>query len=358
MKAVVLCAGEGTRVQPLTFARPKHLVPVAGRAVLDHVLESLAEAGIEEAVMVVGRRSEYLEEFVGDGSRWGMRAEYVVQYPARGLADAVRCARNAVAGERFIVYLGDDLLGDGVTEFVSSFAESDAQGALIVKRVEDPSGFGVIVVEGSGVVGAEEKPADPPSDLAIVGVYGFGPEVFDAIESIEPSRRGELEITDAIDLLAKRGQVDYHETQGFWADAGSPDSLLGANAFYLRRIERRIDGEVDGDSRLEGHVQIGSGARVIGSHIIGPCLIGEDCLVKESELGPNVSLCAECEVERSRIVNSMLDEGCSVADVGGGLTDSLLGRGVCLQGARAAQPEAALRILAADNTVIVEAEGE
>ncbi len=358
MKAVVLCAGEGTRVQPLTFARPKHLMPVAGRAVLDHVLEALAEAGIEGAVFVVGRQGEHLKEFVGDGSRWGMRAEYVVQYPPRGLADAVRCARAEVEGERFIVYLGDDLLGDGVTEFVSGFADSHVQGSLIVKRVEDPRQFGVVVVEGDRVVKLVEKPAEPPSNLAIVGVYGFGPEIFDAIENTEPSKRGELEITDAIDLLAQRGRVSYHETQGFWADAGSPESLLSANAFYLRRIERRIDGEVDGDSRVEGHVQVGSGAKVIGSHIMGPCLIGEDCLVKESELGPNVSLCAECEIVRSRIANSMLDEGCSVANAEGGLTDSLLGRGVCVQGARAVRPEMTLRMLAADNTVIVAAESE
>jgi len=232
------------------------------------------------------------------------------------------------------------------------------QGSLIVKRVEDPRQFGVAVVEGDRVVKLVEKPAEPPSNLAIVGVYGFGPEIFDAIENTEPSKRGELEITDAIDLLAQRGRVSYHETQGFWADAGSPESLLSANAFYLRRIERRIDGEVDGDSRVEGHVQVGSGAKVIGSHIMGPCLIGEDCLVKESELGPNVSLCAECEIVRSRIANSMLDEGCSVANAEGGLTDSLLGRGVCVQGARAVRPEMTLRMLAADNTVIVAAESE
>jgi len=307
MKAVVLCAGEGTRVQPLTFARPKHLMPVAGRAVLDHVLESLAEAGIEAVVLVVGRQGEHLKEFVGDGSRWAMRTEYVVQHPPRGLADAVKCARAEVEGERFIVYLGDDLLGDGVTEFAADFAESDAQGALIVKRVADPRQFGVVMVENDRVVKLVEKPAEPPSDLAIVGVYGFGPEIFDAIEATKPSKRGELEITDAIDLLAQEGQVDYHETTGFWADAGSPESLLDANGFYLRRLERRLDGEVDGDSRVEGIVQVGSGARVIGSRIIA---------------------------------------------------DSLLGRGVCVQRVRAAQPGAPLRILAADNSLIAAAEGE
>jgi len=359
MKAVILCAGEGTRVQPLTFARPKHLMPVAGRAVLDHVLESLADAGIREAVFVVGRQGEHLKEFVGDGSRWGMTTHYTVQDPPRGLADAVRCAQDAVARERFVVYLGDDLLGEGVTGFVSSFQASDAQAALIVKRVADPRQFGVVVVEDGRVTKLVEKPPVPPSNLAIVGVYAFGPEIFEAIDSIELSARGELEITDAIDhLLAQGGRVDYHETAGFWADAGSPESLLGANAFYLSRLPRRIDGEVDGDSRLEGVVQIGAGARIIRSHLKGPCLIGADCIVTDSEIGPNVSVCCECEVVRSRVVNSLLDERCRVLEVGGGLVRSLLGRGVRVEGAGVARPGRALRVMAADNSLIASADSE
>lgn len=356
MKAIVLCAGAGTRLRPLTFARPKHLLPVAGRAVLDHVLESLAEAAIEEVVLVVGPESEHLRGFVGDGSRWGMRTEYVVQHPPRGLADAVRCAQAEVEGERFIVHLGDDLLGEGVSEFVSSFAGSDAQGSLIVKRVEDPRQFGVIVVEGDRVVGAVEKPPDPPSDLAIVGVYGFGPEVFDAIEDIEPSARGELEITDAIDLLAKRHWVGYRETEGFWEDVGSPESLLSANAFFLGRIAHRIEGEVDGQSSIEGRVQIAAGARVINSTVRGPCLIAVDCLVQESEVGPKVSLGEGCQVLRSQIVDSVLDEACEVEGVRGGLARSLLGRGVRVQGPRGVEAGAPLHMLAAYGTATAEAE--
>ncbi len=357
MKAVILCAGVGTRLEPLTFARPKHLLPVAGRAVLDHVLDSLADAGVDQGVFVVGRQADHLREFIGDGSRWEMTAEYVVQDEPRGLADAVRCARAAVEGERFIVYLGDDLLGEGISDFVASFQASQGQAALVVKRVEDPRQFGVVVVEDGRVVKLVEKPREPPSDLAIVGVYAFRPEIFEAIESIQPSDRGELEITDAIDcLLAHGGQVDHHETEGFWEDVGSPESLLSANAFYLSRIEPRVDGEVDGASRVEGLVQIGAGARVTGSRVTGPCLIGADCVVADSELGPDVSLADDCEVMGSRIVNSILDEGCQVQGVQGGLLRSLLGRGVRVQGVQAVEPTAHLSVVAADNTMIAEAD--
>ncbi len=361
MKAVVLCAGVGTRLEPLTFARPKHLLPVAGRAVLDHVLEALVQAGIREAVFVVGRQRDRLEEFVGDGSRWELEnVKYEVQESPRGLADAVRCARPAVESEDpFIVYLGDDLVGDGVADFVADFKAdfktSKAQGSVMAKRVEDPRQFGVVVCEGGRVLWAKEKPPHPPPNgLAIVGVYGFGRQIFDAIESIEPSDRGELEITDAIDLLAHEGRVRCYEIEGFWADVGSPESLLRANAFYLGRIERRIEGAVCGQSRIEDLVQIGAGATVTNSTIRGPCLIGADCVVTDSELGPDVSLGDDCRVVQSRVVNSILDEGCQVEGVQGGLAGSLLGPGVRLQGARGVQAQAPLHVLAAYGAVTAE----
>jgi len=352
MKAVLLCAGEGTRLRPLTFTRPKHLMPVAGRPVLDHVLSSLAAAGISETVFVVGTHAPVLREFIGDGSRWGMPASFAIQPEPRGLADAVRSAREHVEGQRFIVYLGDDLLGDGVSEFVSDFAGSDVHASLIVKSVGDPRQFGVVVVEEGQVVRLVEKPQDPPSDLAIVGIYGFGPEIFEAIERTKPSARGELEITDAMEaLLEGGGRVECHITEGFWADAGSPQLLLAANEFFVERGGRTIEGRVTGCA-VEGAVQVCEGARVSSSRLIGPCLIGPGALVSDSVLGPNVSVGAGCEISGARIDRSILDEGCVIMGLTRGITQSLLGREV-----RISLPGTGggpLALMLADNTQMCE----
>jgi len=350
MKAVLLCAGQGTRLHPLTHSRPKHLLPVAGRAVLDHVLESLAVAGVSEAVFVVAPEAEALRECVADGSRWGMTACYVVQDSPRGLADAVRCARDYVEGERFIVYLGDNLLGEGVTEFMADFAASDAQASLVVKSVEDPRQFGVVVMEEGRVTRLVEKPADPPSDLAIVGVYGFGPKIFEAIGRIEPSARGELEITDAMyDLLMNGERVDCHVTDGFWADAGSPAAVLAANEYYLRQGGQAIAGEVT-DCAIAGPVQVAPGATVRGCRLEGPCLVSEGCVVDGSSLGPNVTLGAGCRVADSTLARTILDEDCVVEGAEAGIEDSLAGRRV-----RISRPsETLVDLLAPDDATIAE----
>lgn len=348
MKAVLLCAGQGTRLHPLTLSRPKHLLPVGGRPVLDRVLESLADAGVREAVFVVAPEAEDLREFVADGSRWGMTACYAVQDSPRGLADAVGCAREHVEGERFIVYLGDNLLGEGVTDFVADFAPSDAQASLVVKPVEDPRQFGVVVMEEGRATRLVEKPADPPSDLAIVGTYGFGPKIFEAIDRIKPSARGELEITDAIhDLLMAGEQVDCHITEGFWADAGSPEAVLAANEYYLRLDGQYIAGEVT-DCTIAGPVQVAPGATVRGSRLEGPCLVSAGCVVDGSSLGPNVTLGAGCRVTGSTLARTILDEGCTVTDVEAGVENSLAGRRVRIS----RQTEKLVELLAPDDAII------
>ncbi len=353
MKAVLLCAGEGTRLRPLTLARPKHLLPVAGRAVLDLVLCDLAEAGVDEAIFVVSPEGRLHREFVGDGSRWGMAASFVVQPEPRGLADALSWAREEVGDERFLMYLADDLLEEGVSDFSRSFFEGHAAASLIVKSVEDPRRFGVVVVEDECVTRLVEKPKQPPSDLAIVGVYGLGPEIWPAIDSIELSARGELEITDAIDHLVSTGRrVECHPTAGFWADAGSPEALLRANRFFLGCMERRIDGDVDGASSVEGRVHVGAGARVTSSELLGPCLIGEDCVIEGSRIGPNASLGAECSVRDAAIEDSILDEGCRIEGVRPGLARAILGRRVAIRNV-AGVGSAPLGLLLADDSVVI-----
>lgn len=353
MKAVLLCAGAGTRLYPLTFVRPKHLLPVAGRAVLDWVLGDLAEAGVDEAVFVIGAGGDRIRAFVGDGSRWNMRASFCVQHEAKGLAHALGCARPEVDDdERFVMYLGDDLLGDGIAAFADEFVASDAAASLIVKPVPDPRAFGVVVCEDGAVTLAVEKPEDPPSDLAIVGVYGFGPEIWEAIDSIEPSDRGELEITDAIEHLVAEGRVvTCQVTEGFWADAGSPEALLTANRFYLQRLAHSIDGDVDGASIIEGEVEIAAGARITASRLLGPCRIEADCAIEDSTVGPHVSLGAGCHVRGSTIIDSVLDDMCVVANVPAGLSHSILGQGVTVSDLTRSAG-APISMVAADETTV------
>lgn len=359
MKAVVLCAGAGVRLRPLTHVRPKHLLPVGGRAVLDWVLCDLVDAGVSEAVVVVPPDGTRLREFVGDGGRWGLRASYVVQPQPRGLAHALACAREAIIdGERFLMYLGDDLLDRGVVaQFAHDFAAGDADASLVVKPVPDPRAFGVVVLEDGCVCRLVEKPRDPPSDLAIVGVYGFGPAIWEALDGLQPSARGELEITDAIDRLVRAGRrVTCHVTEGFWADAGSPAALLSANRYFLGLLHRRVDGDVDGDSTVEGEVRIEAGARVVRSRIIGPCLIGADGLIEDSRVGPHVALGAGCTLIATDVAGAIIDEGCRIERVRPGLHDAIVGPNACLTDL-AARDGGALSMLVADDTIIGPAGG-
>ncbi|MBD3293453.1 MAG: glucose-1-phosphate thymidylyltransferase [Armatimonadia bacterium] len=359
MKAVLLCAGQGTRLRPLTYCRPKHLLPVAGRAVLDRVLSSLADAGVDDAVFVVSPTEVALQEFVGDGSRWSVAASFCVQPDPLGLAHALACARGQIGhDERFLMYLGDDLLGDGVTEFAQDFMASDAAASLIVKPVEDPRAFGVVVVEDGVVVRLVEKPKVPPSDLAIVGVYGFGPEIWEAVDSIEPSARGELEITDAIDYLVQAGErVECHVTDGFWADAGSPEALLGANRFFLEHAEHRIDGDVDGESVIEGDVTVATGARVVRSKINGPCLVGADCVIEDCTIGPAVAVGEECVLRGIEVRDSIIDDGTSIEGVTSQLRESVLGRNVHVSGV-ASTDGGPVSLLLADQSTVGTPNGE
>ncbi len=359
MKAIVLCAGIGSRLRPLTWVRPKHLLPVAGRPVIDHVLTDLREAGVDHAVFVTPPDDHALEEFVGDGARWGIETSFCEQPEPLGLAHALRCATGHVGDdERFLMYLGDDLLGEGVAQFADRFRASEAAASLIVKPVADPRSFGVVIVEDGVVTGLVEKPSNPPSNLAVVGVYGFGPQIWDAIDRISPSARGELEITDAIDLLVRQGEeVTVHVTEGFWADAGSPEALLRANRFFLERLEARNEGEVDGASLIEGRVRIEPGARVEASHLMGPCLIGAGCVVEDSTLGPHVALGGGSRVTRARVADSIVEEDCVVADVPGGIERSVLGRRVTVRHITRDSAVPAI-LFAADESVISADVGE
>ena len=333
-KAVVLCAGEGTRLRPLTFSRPKHILPVAGKPLLGRALDTIREAAIREVALIVGHQAEAVQRYVGDGAAWDMEVTYIVQGQPLGLAHAVNCARDFVGDSTFIVFLADNLLEIGIQGFVNDFAEKRPDAALMLQDVPNPQDYGVAeLAEDGSVQRLVEKPPEPRSNLAIVGVYAFTTPIFEAIDNIQPSARGEYEITDAIQWLIEHGQrVDATVIEGFWEDAGMPETLLRTNRLYLDRIEARIDGDVGEACQLHGTFQLGAGSRIRNTVITGPCFIGENCVLQDALIGPHVSLGDGCQVRNSRIEDAVIQAGCRIENLPGGLLHSVLGQQVVIVG--------------------------
>lgn len=344
LKALVLAGGEGRRLRPLTYSGPKQLVPVANRPILFFVLDSIVEAGIDEiGVIVSPEASAAVKEAVGDGSAFGARVTYVLQDRPGGLAHAVRCARPFLGDAPFLMVLGDNLLGSPLAPFVRAFqAAPEAEARLLLHEVPDPRRFGVAVLGDDGRVDRlVEKPADPPSNLALVGVYLFRESIHAAIDGLTPSARGELEITDAANALMVAGKlVHFERLEGFWLDTGKKDDLLLANETVLAaRLEPATLGDVCTASRLEGVVRVEPGAAVVRSRVVGPVVIGAGARIEDAEVGPYVSVGAGARVVRSRVARSVLLDASAVIDAGT-VERSLLGKRALVQGTKA--PHAAL----------------
>ena len=262
VKGLILSGGKGTRLRPLTYTSAKQLVPVANKPVLYYGLEAMAAAGIHDIGIVVGETQVEIRAAVGDGSRWGVRVHYIEQEAPRGLAHAVKISEPFIGADPFVMYLGDNLLNKGITRFVEEFARERPAAQILLAHVPDPQMFGVAELRNGTVVRLVEKPKEPIGDLALVGVYMFGPQVFESVNRIKPSFRHELEITDAIQDLIDRGlTVRPHIVEGWWKDTGKLEDMLEANRLILDTLERRLDGTVDGDSRVEGKVVIETGRR-------------------------------------------------------------------------------------------------
>ncbi|MCS7198342.1 MAG: glucose-1-phosphate thymidylyltransferase [Candidatus Bipolaricaulota bacterium] len=351
MKAIILCAGEGTRLRPLTYTSAKHLIPIANKPVIFYSIEAIAQAGIRELGIVVSpHREEEFKQTVGDGSRWGIEISYILQPQPKGLAHAVACAHEFVGREPFLVYLGDNLLENGVADFVRAFEREEATASIVLYEVEDPRRFGVAQLQDGQVVRVIEKPAEPPSNLAIVGVYLFDEKIFEAIREIKPSWRNELEITDAIQRLIDKGyRVMPHLVQGWWKDVGKPDDLLQANRLLLERIVTHIDGEVDSRSRVQERVQVAQGAKIINSELRGPVVIGEGALIEDSFIGPFTAIGPRVRIRHSEIEYSILMEGSQIEGIGR-IDRSLIGRNVVIS-KKDRRPEV-LSFVLADNSQI------
>lgn len=332
MKAVVLSGGSGTRLRPLTYTGAKQLVPVANKPILFYVIENIVAAGIVDiAVVVAPETGREVMDTVGDGSRWSARIRYFWQEKPLGLAHALWIAREYLDKDPFVMYLGDNLIGCRITEEVRQFREDPRLAASIfLKSVSNPRAFGVAVVnEGGDVVELIEKPEDPPSDLALVGIYLFRPSIFDAISRIKPSRRGELEITDAISEQLQAGlQVKSNIVNTWWLDTGKKDDLLLANDTVMDEwLATDIRGSVDEASRVTGRVDVGTGAVVEESVVRGPVVIGEGARLSRAVIGPFTAIGPGVVIERSSVDHSVIMEGCVIRDISR-LENSVLGRRV------------------------------
>lgn len=339
MKGLILAGGAGTRLRPITHTSAKQLVPIANKPILFYGIEDMVAAGIRQIGIIVGDTADEVRAAVGDGSRWGIEVTYLPQEAPLGLAHCVLIARDFLGDDEFVMYLGDNMLQQGLTEFVERFhAERSAAAAagrrppgaqILLAKVEDPRQFGVAEIDAAGeVVRLVEKPADPPSDLALVGIYLFGPSVHDAVRGIEPSGRGELEITDAIQWLIDHDVAVRHEVlEGWWIDTGKKDPLLECNRLVLDTLETSVRGSVDGASVLEGRVVLGEGAEVVRSRIRGPVIIGAGARVEGSYIGPYSSVADRCEIIDSELDHSVILADSRVVGIKR-MTDSLIGREV------------------------------
>jgi glucose-1-phosphate thymidylyltransferase len=331
LKGLILAGGEGTRLRPITHTSAKQLVPVANKPVLFYGIEALAEAGIEDiGVIIAPETGEEIREAAGDGGDFGARLTYIEQERPLGLAHALLTAEPFLGDSPFVMYLGDNLLRDGIVSLVEEFRRDEPDALILLTKVPDPSAYGVAQLDGQRVVRLVEKPKEPKSDLALVGVYMFGPRIFDAARSIEPSWRNELEITDAIQVLIDgRHRVESHVVKGWWKDMGHLEDLLDANRLVLEGIEPHLGGELI-DSKVEGRVAIDEGAILERSTVRGPVIIGAGTRVVDSYIGPYTAIDADVTIIGSEVERSIVLSGSSIRDLTSRMDASLLGRGVSL----------------------------
>lgn len=330
MKALILSGGKGTRLRPLTFTTAKQLIPVANKPILGYVLDQTSQAGIEDTAIIIAQETGgFVKDYVKDGSAWGINVEYIPQEPL-GLAHAVKTARNFLKDEPFVMCLGDNLLGEGINKLVEKFNREKLDALILLKKVENPGAFGVAVLDEKGnVVKLIEKPKQPPSNLALVGVYIFSPRIHEAIERIKPSWRNELEITDAIQELIDMGcNVKSEILDAWWLDTGKKDDILTANSIILDEyIKYEICGSVDNKSKITGRVKIDKGTVVLNSIIRGPVAIGENSHIENSFIGPYTSIGNNTKIIESSIEHCVILDNTQVSEIER-LEDSLLGKDV------------------------------
>jgi glucose-1-phosphate thymidylyltransferase len=330
LKGLILSGGKGTRLRPITHTSAKQLVPVANKPVLFYGIEAMAEAGIREVgIIVAPETGSEIREVVGDGERFGVEITYIDQHAPLGLAHAVLTAEEFLGNSSFVMYLGDNLLRDGITELVDTFRSEEPDALILLTPVPDPEHYGVAELEDGRVSRLVEKPAEPATDLALVGVYMFTSRVFEAARAIEPSGRGELEITDAIQHLVDGGlRVDPHIVHGWWKDTGQVQDMLEANRLILDDLEERLDGELDEESSIEGRVAIEEGARLERSTVRGPAIIGRGAVIRDAYIGPYTAIGEDVQIDGAELEHSIVLAGSEIRQLEYRIEASLIGRNV------------------------------
>lgn len=338
MKGLLLAGGHGTRLRPLTFTGNKHMIPIANQPMLFYGLHHLADVGIDEIGIILGPMHEGIQEAVGNGGSFGVRVTYITQGEPKGLAHAVLCAREFLKDDDFVMYLGDNLLQQGAQPLVRRFRQGPVDAVVGVTPVPHPSSYGVVELDGDRIASIEEKPANPRSNLALIGVYLFTASIHPIIEQLTPSRRGELEITDAIWRLFRSGKsVAVQPVEGWWKDTGKPEDLLEANEKVLRSLpvdHFALEGTVEPRAEIVGPVGLGPGSRVAaGSHVEGPTVIGAGVKIESgSRIGPGTAVGNRCTIRESSVTRSILLEGTEVQGRVD-LVDSIVGRNAIIRSA-------------------------
>ncbi len=351
LKGLILSGGKGTRLRPITHTSAKQLVPVANKPVLFYGIEAMASAGIENVgIIIAPETGDEIRAAAGDGSRFGVRLTYIVQDEPLGLAHAVLTAQPFLGDSPFVMYLGDNLLQGGIEDLVTAFRAGEPDALILLTPVPDPEQYGVAELQDGSVVRLVEKPSQPTTNLALVGVYMFTPTVHDAARAIEPSGRGELEITDAIQQLVDSGlRVEPHIVKGWWKDTGRLEDMLAANRLVLDTIETRVEGELV-DSQVDGRVIVEPGAHLERSAVRGPAIIGAGAQLRDCYVGPYTAVGEHCVIENAEVEHSILLAGSTVRDLAGRMESSLLGRNVTIR--RDHRQPRAYRFLVGDNSEI------
>ena len=351
MKALILSGGTGSRLKPVTYSIPKQLIPIANKPILYHVIEKVAEAGIKDIGIVVGDTHQQIKEAVGEGGMWHVNITYIYQPLPLGLAHAVKTASDFIGEDEFLMILGDNLFEMDLDDIIDNFYYSSASASILLHKADDPSQFGVAVINDGNITQLVEKPKEFISSFIITGIYIFNKNIFNAIERIKPSERGELEITDAIQNLIETGhKVGYELTAGWWKDTGKPHDILEANHLVLSGMEGCIQGLMHENSVLKGNIQTGRNVIISNSTIQGPVIIGDGSTITNSFINSFTSIGSNVKIDGCKIHNSIIMQGSELCNAGWDMKDCLIGRNVILRGARIDQ--SALRLILSDSCEI------
>ena len=328
MKALITAGGHGTRLRPITYTQNKHLIPIANKIMLQYAIDYVKEAGIREIGIIINANDNSIQNVFGNGENLGVEITYIHQDEPLGLAHVVKISQSFIGDENFIFYLGDNILVGGVKPFINDFNEMNSNCHLVLSQVSDPNRFGVAEVIKNSIISIEEKPKSPKSDLAVTGIYIYDSNIFEAVNNIAPSKRGELEISDAHQYLIENDfDITYSEITGWWKDTGQPSDLLDANRLVLDNIQGDNNGPIR-NSFAKVEVSIGTNCQIENSNINGPMIIGNNSIIKDSVIGPYSSIGEECKIISSNIEYSIIMDGCNISNISRNIKSSLLGKNV------------------------------